>query len=166
MVRRGPASVFARKSRSKQVSEDCPDRFRPPPCMPDDDSAVGYSMLLPADVRRVREARVLTFGLLAWACVTERSSPGARVCSGRAARCVVVFNGGRGGDRNGPVDAGGVTWSVVIVMAEAFAGGSDVMQAMDQTNPANSRAIAVTVTCVGLPFAITCRQTWHKRVSP
>src|SRR3954447_23382020 len=41
MVRRGPASVFARKSRSKQVSEDCPDRFRPSPCMPDDDSAVG-----------------------------------------------------------------------------------------------------------------------------
>ena len=30
-------------------------------------------------------------------------------------------------------------------------GGSDVMQAM---NPANSRAIAVTTTCLGLPFAI------------
>jgi hypothetical protein len=28
------------------------------------------------------------------------------------------------------------------------------MQAMDQTNPANSRAIAVTTTWFGLPFAI------------
>jgi hypothetical protein len=69
----------------------------------------------------------------------------------------VVFNGGRGGDRNGPVDFVGETSSVVVVMAEVFAGGSDVMQAMDQTNPANSRAIAVTMTCVGLPFAIMCR---------
>jgi hypothetical protein len=32
--------------------------------------------------------------------------------------------------------------------------GSDVMQAMAQTNPANSRAIAVTTTCFSLPFAI------------
>ncbi len=28
------------------------------------------------------------------------------------------------------------------------------MQATAQTNPANSRAIAVTATCFGLPFAI------------
>ena len=28
------------------------------------------------------------------------------------------------------------------------------MQAMDQTNPTNSRAIAVTTTCVSLPLAI------------
>src|SRR3954453_4199061 len=157
MVRRRPASVLARKSRSKEVSEDCPDRFAPRRACRMIIRLWGYLMLLPADVRRVREARVLTFGLLAWACVTERSSTGARVCSGRAARCVVVFNGGRGGDRNGPVDFVGETSSVVVVMAEVFAGGSDVMQAMAQTNPASSRAIAVTMTCVGLPFAIMCR---------
>jgi hypothetical protein len=39
-VRRGPASFFARKSRSNRVIEDCPDRFRPPPCMPDGDPTV------------------------------------------------------------------------------------------------------------------------------
>jgi hypothetical protein len=42
-------------------------------------------------------------------------------------------------------------------MAEVFAGGSDVMQAMDHTNPANSRAIAVTMTGVGLFLAAMCR---------
>jgi hypothetical protein len=31
------------------------------------------------------------------------------------------------------------------------------MQAMDQTNPANSRAIAVTTIWFGLPFAIIRR---------
>ena len=41
--------------------------------------------------------------------------------------------------------------------ADVFAGGSDVMQAMAQTNPASSRAIAVTTTCLGLPFAIMRR---------
>ena len=40
MVRRGPASVYRRKSSSKRLIEDCPDRSRPPPCMPDDDPAV------------------------------------------------------------------------------------------------------------------------------
>jgi hypothetical protein len=44
-----------------------------------------------------------------------------------------------------------------LVAAELFAGGSDVMQAMDQTKPANSRAIAVTTTGFGLPFATICR---------
>ena len=38
-------------------------------------------------------------------------------------------------------------------MAEFFAGGSVVMQAMDQTNPASSRAIAVTTTWFNLPLA-------------
>src|SRR5215213_7753678 len=102
----------------------------------------GYPGLASADaatVRRVREARVLTFGLLARACVTERSSTGARFCSRRAARCVVVFNGWQGSDRNWLVDLAGETSSDIVVMAEAFAGGSDVMQAIDHTNPANSR---------------------------
>ena len=35
------------------------------------------------------------------------------------------------------------------------AGGT--LRAMAQTNPANSRAIAVTTTCLGLPFAIMRR---------
>src|SRR4051794_41827542 len=96
----------------------------------------GYSMLLPAEVRRVREARVLTFGLLAWACVTERSSTGARVCSGRAARCVVVFNGGRGGGRDGAGDFVCGTSSVAFVMGEVFAGGYGVLQAKGQKEPA------------------------------
>jgi len=69
----------------------------------------------------------------------------------------VVFNGWRRSDRDWPVDLVGETSSDVVVMAEVFAGGSDVMQAMDHTNPANSRAIAVTMTGVGLPFAIMCR---------
>jgi hypothetical protein len=42
------------------------------------------------------------------------------------------------------------TSSEAGVTAEVFAGGSDVMQAMAQTNPANSRGIAVTTTCLGL----------------
>jgi hypothetical protein len=81
---------------------------------------------------------------------------GARVCFGRAARCV-VFNGWRRSDRDWLGDFVAETSSDVVVMAEIFAGGSDVMQAMDHTNPANSRAIAVTMTGVGLPFAIMCR---------
>src|SRR3954452_18584054 len=40
MMRRGPASVSTRKSRSERFIEDRPDRFRPPPCMPDNDPAV------------------------------------------------------------------------------------------------------------------------------
>jgi hypothetical protein len=40
------------------------------------------------------------------------------------------------------------------VVTEVFAGRSEVMQAIAQTNPASSRAIAVTTTCLGLPFAI------------
>ena len=51
----------------------------------------------------------------------------------------------------------GSTSSNAGATADAFAGGSDVMQAMAQTNPANSRAIAVTTTCLGLPFAIMRR---------
>ena len=79
---------------------------------------------------------------------------GARV---PARRALVAFNGWRRGARERPVDLVGETSSDVVVAAEVFAGGSDVMQAMDQTNPASSRAIAVTTTCVGLPFAIMCR---------
>jgi len=41
MMRRGPASVWLRKLGSKRNIEDCPDRSRPPPCMPDDDPVVG-----------------------------------------------------------------------------------------------------------------------------
>ena len=110
MVRRGPAFVFARKSRSKLVFEDCPDRVRPPPRMPDDDPAAGGYLVLPsADVVSVR------------------------------------------------IDFVGETLSDADVMTEVFTRGSDVMQAMDHTNPANSRAIAVTTTGVSLPFAIMCR---------
>jgi hypothetical protein len=47
--------------------------------------------------------------------------------------------------------------SGAIVAGTLFAGGSVVMQAIDQMNPANSRAIAVTTTCLGLPFAIMWR---------
>jgi hypothetical protein len=43
-VRRGPASFFARK-RSNRVIEDCPDRFRLPPCMPDGDPAVAVDAI-------------------------------------------------------------------------------------------------------------------------
>jgi hypothetical protein len=150
MVRRGPAFVFARKSRSKLVFEDCPDRVRPPPRMPDDDPAVwGYLVLPSADVvsvRRVREARVFTFWLFARACV----------CFGRAARCV-LFNGWRRSARGWPIDFVGETLSDADVTAEVFTRGSDVVQAMDHTNPANSRAIAVTTTGVSWPFAIMCR---------
>jgi hypothetical protein len=78
-------------------------------------------------------------------------------CSGDAARRVVVFNGWRRSDRDWPVDLVGELSSDVGVIAEVFAGGSDVLQAIDHTNPANSRAIAVTMTGVGLPFAIMCR---------
>jgi hypothetical protein len=48
----------------------------------------------------------------------------------------------------------GPTSSEAGATADVFAGGSDVMQAMAQTNPASSRAIAVTTTCLGFPFAI------------
>jgi hypothetical protein len=82
---------------------------------------------------------------------------GVPVCSGGAARRAVAFNGWRRSARQRPVDWVGQTSSEVVVMAEVFAGGSDVMQAMDHTNPANSRAIAVTMTGVGLPFAIIRR---------
>ena len=77
---------------------------------------------------------------------------GVRVGPGRAARRVVVFNGDDAA-RDWPVDLVGETSSDAVVMAEVFA-GSDVMQAMDQTNPASSRAIAVTTTCLSLPLAI------------
>jgi hypothetical protein len=42
-------------------------------------------------------------------------------------------------------------------MAAPVTGGSDVMQAILQTNPASSRAIAVTMTCFSLPLAIIWR---------
>ena len=45
-----------------------------------------------------------------------------------------------------------VEWCA-IVLQSSLLGRSDVMQAMAQTNPANSRAIAVTTTCFSLPFA-------------
>jgi len=67
MVRRGPASVYRRKSSSKRIVEDRPDRLRPPPCMPDEMIRLfGYPALPSANAaadRRVREAGVLTFGL-------------------------------------------------------------------------------------------------------
>ena len=81
----------------------------------------------------------------------------APVCSGRAAQRAVAFNGWRRGARDWPVELAGDSCSDVVAMAEVFARGSDVMQAMDHTNPANSRAIAVTMTGVGLSFAIMCR---------
>jgi hypothetical protein len=81
----------------------------------------------------------------------------APACSGRAAQRVVAFNGWRCGARDWPVGSVGDTWFDVVAVAEVFAGGSYVMQAMDHTNPANSRAIAVTMTGVGLPFAIIRR---------
>ena len=67
-------------------------------------------------------------------------------------RRTVPFSGWRCGAR--PIDAVGQTSSNAVVTAELLTGGSDVMQAMDQTNPANSRAIAVTTTGFGLPAAI------------
>jgi hypothetical protein len=44
------------------------------------------------------------------------------------------------------VDPPGRTLSDTTVFIGILLGGSDVMQAMAQTNPANSRAIAVTTT--------------------
>ncbi len=76
---------------------------------------------------------------------------GAPVGSGHP----MAFNGWSPRERL--ADFVGQTLSDVVVAAEVFAGGSDVMQAMDQTNPANSRAIAVTMTGVGLFFATMCR---------
>jgi hypothetical protein len=81
----------------------------------------------------------------------------ASVCSGRAARRVVTFNGWRRGAWDWSVDWVGDALSDVIAAVDVFAGGSEVMHAMDHTNPANSRAIAVTMTGVGLPFATMCR---------
>jgi hypothetical protein len=51
----------------------------------------------------------------------------------------------------------GAASSAAGLTVDVVAGGSDEMQAMAQTNPANSRAIAVTTTCLGLPFAIIWR---------
>jgi len=73
MVRRRPASVFGRKSRSKQVSRIALTGSAPRRACRMMIRLCGYPVLPSADaatVRRVREARVLTFGLLAWACVT------------------------------------------------------------------------------------------------
>jgi len=60
MVRREPASFFARKSRSNRVTEDCPDRFRPPPCMPDDPAvwSAGGVMLRHHPVRLASAAAI------------------------------------------------------------------------------------------------------------
>ena len=69
----------------------------------------------------------------------------------------MAFNGSRSSARERPVDVVGQTLSDGVVAAAVFAGESDVIQAMDHTNPANSRAIAVTMTGVGLSFAIMCR---------
>jgi hypothetical protein len=46
-----------------------------------------------------------------------------------------------------------MTLSCDTVTAWSVADGSDVRQAMDQMNPTNSRAIAVTTTWFSLPFA-------------
>jgi len=62
--------------------------------------------------------------------------------------------------RGGHAPAADLSWPAcgeVAAIAVAVVGGSDVMQAMLQTNPASSRAIAVTMICVGLPLAIIWR---------
>ena len=128
MVRRGPASVFARKSSSKPFLEDRPDRFRPPPYMPDGDPAIGS-----AGGMMVQDHSVWAFP----------SAMLPLVCPGRPARRAVSFTGWL---LERTVDPVWQTFSGAVVIAEFFAGGSVVMQAIDQTNPANSRAIAVTTT--------------------
>src|SRR5580692_3815067 len=76
------------------------------------------------------------------------------ICPGRSARRAVSFIGWRRGTLEQVVDPVGQIFSDGVVTAEFFVGGSVVMQAMDQTNPASSRAIAVTTTCFNFPFAI------------
>ena len=157
MVRRGPASVYRRKSSSKSIVEDCPDPSRPPPCMPDIDPAVWLSGApfsrcgrRPSRPRS-RSSHLRGVGLWELRYVTQFNGRRRLFRACRTAR--------RGLQRparapDWPVDVAGETSSDVAVMAEVFAGGSDVMQAIDHTNPANSRAIAVTMTGVGLSFAM------------
>jgi hypothetical protein len=61
-----------------------------------------------------------------------------------------------GAARERSLDTSGQTSSDAIVTV-LVAGESVVMQAIDQTNPASSRAITVTTTCLSLPFAIMRR---------
>ena len=75
-------------------------------------------------------------------------------CRGRPVRRVVSFMGWLRGVLEWAVDPVWQIFSDAVVMAEFFAGGSVVMQAIDQTNPASSRAIAVTTTWFNLPLAI------------
>ena len=142
MVRRGPASVYRRKSRSKSFSR--------------------IALTGPA-LRRACRMMIRRFG----------QSVGRSwfvIPSARFSRCgtdlfrvawtaLKVFRGWRCGVREWPVDLGEQTScdAIVTVAVTFFAGGSVVMQAIDQTNPASSRAIAVTATCLGLPFAIMRR---------
>jgi hypothetical protein len=139
MERRGPASFFFARTRSNRSIEDRPDRFRPPPCMPDGDPAVRSVDGIMVRNHRAR-LRSADAALACRRCPTRRTLPfsGRRYCARLTA-------------------AVGETSSDAVVTAELFTGGSEVMQAMDQTNPANSRAIAVAIICLGLPFAILCR---------
>jgi hypothetical protein len=57
------------------------------------------------------------------------------------------------GARERSLDTSGQSSSDAIVTV-LVAGEPVVMQAIDQTNPASSRAITVTTTCLSLPFAI------------
>jgi hypothetical protein len=76
------------------------------------------------------------------------SADAARVCFGDRARRLSAFSVWRRGARERPVNPVGQTSSDAVVVA-GFGGGSDVTQAMLQTNPASSRAIAVTTTALG-----------------
>src|ERR1700685_183408 len=125
MVRRGPASFSTRESSSQRFIEDCPDRCRPPPCMPDEDPTVWSAG-----------------GMIKH----DHPADGARV-----ARRLSAFGVWRRGARERPVNPVGQPSSDAVVVA-GFGGGSDVTQAMLQTNPASSRAIAVTTTGFSFPF--------------
>src|ERR1700693_1988928 len=88
----------------------------------------------------------------------DHPADGARV-AGRLS----AFGVWRRGARERPVNRVGQTSSDAVVVA-GFGGGSDVTQAMLQTNPASSRAIAVTTTGFSLPFPSICRSRRHNRV--
>jgi hypothetical protein len=89
-----------------------------------------------------------------WTTIPSSSrQPLRQGCSGVPARRRRLSAAG-GLARERSMDTCGQTSSNAIVVATLFAGGSVVMQAIDQTNPASSRAIAVTTTWLSLPFAI------------
>ena len=92
MVRRGPASVFARKSSSKPFLEDRPDRFRPPPCMPDGDPTVRSAsgmMVLDHSVRASfgRCSSSLTAGRFVHGAATRRAGAGGWPSLANLFRC-------------------------------------------------------------------------------